>query len=295
MSLRALALDWSLDGPVGVAFLVLVVALGALYLGSAAEGRRRDRRGRRWPRSRSACFLAGLAVLVLDLYSGIGSQADRWLSVHMVEHMVMWVVVAPLLAAGAPVRLALYSLLRAGRNRLGRALRSRAVAAVTGPVGSVTLFCAVLLVTHVPAVYGLALRDDYVHEAEHALYLLTAVLVWAPLIGADPLPHRPGPRGQVACMVACMVPMGLIALWLGTASHPVYEHYVQAVGSAALRDQRLAATIMWVGCVLAFAVPALRRLWVPRRGPVQPLRSHRAAEDPLTQAVLSLQVRHRLD
>ncbi len=116
MSLRALAFDWSLDGPVGAAFLVLLIAAGALYLGSAAEGRRRDRRGRRWPRRRSACFLAGLAILVLDLYSGIGSQADTWLSVHMVEHMVMWVVVAPLLAAGAPVRLALYSLPRAGRE-----------------------------------------------------------------------------------------------------------------------------------------------------------------------------------
>jgi hypothetical protein len=32
MGLRALALDWSLDGPVGVTFLVLVVALAVLYL-----------------------------------------------------------------------------------------------------------------------------------------------------------------------------------------------------------------------------------------------------------------------
>ena len=276
MNLRALALDWSLDGPVGAAFVALVVAVGVLYLGAAARGRRLDRRGRRWPWRRTACFLGGLAVLVIDLYSGIGTGADTRLSVHMLEHMVMWVIVAPLLVAGAPVRLALYALPRAGRRRLGRYLRSRPVAAVTSPFGSVALFCAVLLVTHLPAVYGLALSNDYVHEAEHALYLVTAVLVWAPLLGVDPLPHRPGSGGQFACMVACMVPMGIVALWLGVAASPVYGHYVQSLGPAALHDQREAATVMWVGCLAAFAVPALRLIPIPQRAG-SPKISHRVA------------------
>lgn len=133
MSLPALALDWSLDGPVGAMFLVVVLAVAMLYLFAAARGRRRDRRGRPWPASRTACFLGGLTVLVVDLYSGIGTGADLWLSVHMLEHMTMWLIVAPMLAAGAPVRLAFYALSRAGRLRLSRCLRSRLVSAVTGP------------------------------------------------------------------------------------------------------------------------------------------------------------------
>ena len=32
MSLRAFALDWSVDGPVGAAFLAAVVAVGAVYV-----------------------------------------------------------------------------------------------------------------------------------------------------------------------------------------------------------------------------------------------------------------------
>jgi len=276
VSPRALALDWSLDGSVGAAFLVIVLATGALYLEAAAHGQRRDRRGRRWPRTRTACFLAGLTALALDLYSGIGTEADTRLSVHMLEHTVMWVLVAPLLAAGAPVRLAFYSLPRSGRRRLARCLHSGAVRAVTGPVGSVSLFAAVVLVTHLPAVYGLALSNDSVHEAEHGLYLLTALLVWAPLLGVDPLPHRPGPRGQLACMTACMAPMIAVAFWLGTASAPVYGHYLQTTGPAALHDQRIAAAIMLVGCVPAFAVPALGRLRIPQRRRVQRVRSHRA-------------------
>jgi putative membrane protein len=264
MSLRTLALDWSLDGPVGAAFLVLVAAVAGLYLAAAAYGSRRDRRGRAWPRRRSACFIAGLALLVIDLYSGIGTQADVRLSTHMIEHMVMWVVVAPLLAAGAPVRLALFALSRPGRRVLARVLHSRAVDWVTRPVGSVALFAGVLLITHIPAVYGLTLRNTYLHETEHGLYLLSAVIMWAPLLGVDPLPHRPGPRVQAACMVGCMVPMALISLWLAGAGAPVYGHYLDALGPGALHDQRVAAAIMWVAGLPAFGVPALIRWAVPQ-------------------------------
>jgi hypothetical protein len=94
MSLRALALDWSLDGSAGIAFLVLCVAAGGVYASAAAIGSRRDRRHRRWPRRRTACFCAGLALLAVDLYSGIGTQTDVRLSAHMLEHMIMWLLVA---------------------------------------------------------------------------------------------------------------------------------------------------------------------------------------------------------
>ena len=276
MSLRALALDWSLDGPIGLALLVAVLGVAVLYLLAAAEGRRRDRRRRTWPANRTACFLGGLAVLLVDLYSGIGTRADERLSVHMLEHMVMWLVVAPLLAGGAPVRLALYALPRRGRRRLGRFLRSQPVSVVTGPVGSVSLFSAVLLVAHLPAVYGLALSNAYVHEIEHGLFLLSSVLVWAPVLGVDPLPHRPTVGGQLACMVACMVPMAAVAAWLASAPSPVYGHYAGLLGPSALHDQRAAALIMFVGGLPAFAVPALMRLRAPRRLAAARVRAERA-------------------
>lgn len=130
-------------------------------------------------------------MLVVDLFSGIGTEANLRPSVHMVKHMTMWLVVASLLAGGAPRRLAFYSPPRAGPRRLSRWLRSRLVSVVTGPVGSVSLFSAVLLLAYLPAVYGLALNNECVHEIEHGLFLLTSLLVWAPMIGVDPLPHRP--------------------------------------------------------------------------------------------------------
>ena len=271
--------EWELDGTIGLVFSLLTVATGIVYLAAAEVGRRRDRRSRQWPAGRSACFLGGLAMLLVALDSGIGAGADEHLSLHMVEHMLIWLVVAPLLVAGAPVRLALFASGTAGRRRLAGALHSAGVRTVTGPVGSTALFSVVVVVSHIPAVYDLALESDLVHVAEHAVYLLTAVLVWAPLIAADPLPHRIGAAGRCWCVVACMVPMAAISVWLLAAGTPVYGPYGAALGaSAALGDQRLAALIM-----LAAAVPALGLALAGRRageaaegGVLHPVRRHPA-------------------
>ena len=271
MSLRTLALDWSVEP----ALLLDVAAVGGAYLAAVAYGQRHDRRGRRWPVHRTALFIVGLLVAVVDLCSGIGTEADTHLSVHMVEHMVIWVLVAPLLAAGAPIRLAFFALPRTGRRVLSGWLRSRPLAALTRPVGSVSLFSAVILLTHVPVVYGFTLSNAFAHEAEHLLYLVSAFLLWAPLLGVDPLPHRPGARVGWACLAVCMLPMLLISVWLAGAHEPVYGHYLRTLGSAALPDQRAAATVMSVGGLVAFAVPVLAGLGPSALRP-QRLRSQRA-------------------
>jgi cytochrome c oxidase assembly factor CtaG len=272
VSLRALALDWTIDAS-AAALLIQLAAVATLYLAAVARGNH-CRRGRRWPRGRTLCFLAGLAIAAIDLCSGIGAEADSKLSAHMLEHMILWTVVAPLLACGAPVRLAFHALPRSGRRALARALHSRAVTALTSPAGSVSLFSAVIVLTHLPAVYGLTLTSEFLHEAEHVIYLLTSLLVWAPLIGADPLPHRPGARGQVICMAACMLPMTLVALWLASAPHPLYGDYLPRPVATALHDQRLAAAIMLAAGIPAFAIPALPRApGLRHRQPVRPQRA----------------------
>jgi cytochrome c oxidase assembly factor CtaG len=261
MSPHAFATEWGTDGPIGLAFTLLAVASGVVYLLAAEVGRRRDRRRRRWPLRRSACFIGGLAVLVVDLDSGIGSLADDHLAAHMIEHMVVWLIVAPLLAAGGPVRLALFACGRDGRRRLARWLHSRPVTVLTSPAGSVAFFSVVLLGTHLPAVYGLTLKDEWVHVCEHALYLFSSVLIWAPLLGVDPLPGRVTAHARGLCVAACMIPMAIVGVWLLAAGAPVYAHYRDALGpSGAVQDQHTAGLIMLLAGVPAFGVVPLARL-----------------------------------
>jgi cytochrome c oxidase assembly factor CtaG len=257
---RGFLTEWDLDGTVGLIFSLVTVAIGIAYVIAAEIGRRRDRRSRRWPLQRTGCFIAGLVVLLVALDSGIGGGADEYLSAHMVEHMLIWLLAAPLLVAAAPVRLAFFALGRRGRRRLGRVLRSRAVVALTGPALSGALFSAVIVISHLPLIYDVTLEVPLVHVLEHAVYLLTSALVWAPLIGADPIPHHLNASRRIACVTVCMIPMAAISFWLLLSPTPLYGPYQLALGPmAALSDQRLAGLIMLAASAPALAIALVAR------------------------------------
>jgi cytochrome c oxidase assembly factor CtaG len=118
----------------------------------------------------------------------------------------------------------------------------------------------VIVISHLPLIYDVTLEVPLVHVLEHAVYLLTAILVWAPLIGADPIPHRLGAGGRVVCVALCMVPMAAVSLWLLLSPTALYEPYRLALGApAALGDQRLAGLIMLAASTPALAIALVAR------------------------------------
>jgi cytochrome c oxidase assembly factor CtaG len=228
--------------------LALPAAAALAYaLGLTRAGDRLDGRALAWA--------AGVLALAVALSPPLDAWADARLSAHMVQHLLIAMVAAPLLAAGAPIRLALRALRRPGRRRLATALHSPTARWLARPAVGWAVFTATMLGTHLTGLYGLALRHPAVHACEHLAYLAAGVAYWAPLVGADPLPARPGSTGRVAWLLASMPPMGLLGAWLLTG--PL--RYAEYAGPGALADQRVAASVMWAGgsLLLAFATVVL--------------------------------------
>lgn len=253
-TLDAIGDGWRVDPLLAAA----LAAAAALYL----AGVRRRRRS--WPVARTASFLAGLVVLWVALASGADTFADRLLSAHMVQHMLIALIAPPLLIAGAPVTVALGALSPGPRRSLARALGSRVVHRLTWPPLALALFAVALVATHIPTFYDLALRSPAVHVAEHALYLVTALVFWAPLVGSEPLTHRPSPMARVLYLLLAMPPMALVGVVLLTADHAVYPPYAdaaRALGGSVVADQQLAGTIMWVGGKLVLVAAVLTIGW----------------------------------
>jgi cytochrome c oxidase assembly factor CtaG len=203
--------------------------------------------GPRWPAWRTACFGAGLVLLAWALCSGLHTWGERRLSVHMVQHLVLALVVAPLLVAGAPDRLALRTLHGPARRRLAHVLYSAPMRALLHPATAVVVFAGTLLATHLTGFYELTLRSAPAHDGEHAALLWTAIVLFASL-------QRTGAIGRLATLTAATIPMGVIGAWLAWAPGLRYPSY-RAPG--ALDDQALAAAIMWAGASLPFALGAV--------------------------------------
>jgi len=199
---------------------ILVVTSAAVYgLGV--------RRVASWSAARTVSFMAGVVTLAVALLAPLESS----LSAHMAHHLLLGLVAPLLLAAGAPVRLALAASRRRRWVRLLHALPLR-------PAVGWVAFTAVMLGTHLTGWYELALQNPLVHALEHLAYLFAGLAFWVPLVGADPLPHPPSAAARLAWLLAAMPPMGLVGAHLltGTVAYPSYPD---------LADQRSAAGLMW--------------------------------------------------
>lgn len=198
------------------------------------------RRTRGWPRGRSWCAgLGGAALFVATsgppaVYEGSGF----W--VHMVQHLLVTLVAAPLLAFSAPAALVLRAGSPRSRDALLRVVHARPVRALTHPVVSWAAFGLVMWLTHYSALYDAALHDELLHSLEHGLYLGAALLFWAPVAGLDPT-RRVARPVRVAYLLAAIPVQSFLGLAIYSADAPLYDHY------SSLDDQRNAGAVMWIG------------------------------------------------
>ncbi|HEX2056902.1 MAG TPA: cytochrome c oxidase assembly protein [Actinomycetota bacterium] len=202
-----------------------------------------------WPRGRSWCAAAGLAVVLVAASGPPAVYEGSLFWVHMVQHLLLTLVAAPLLAFSSPVVLALRAATPRRRARLVRLVHARRVRALMHPLVGWTVFGAVMWGTHFSGLYDAALEDDLVHGLEHALYLGAALLFWAPVAGAAPA-ARPARPARVAYLLAAIPVQSFLGLAVYSAHAPLYDHYATLTrtwGPKAADDQKLAGAVMWIG------------------------------------------------
>jgi putative copper resistance protein D len=221
---------------------VVAAAGAAAYL----IGARRVARG--WPMRYTLSFLAGIGCVLVAVQSGVDAYDDQLLSDHMVQHLILLELAPLLLLCGRPGLLLLRASPPPRRPRLARGLMK--LRPLTHPLSCLAIFYMIVLGLHVPAFFDATLREPLLHDLEHLLFLAAGLLMWWPLIDADPLPHaRLDGLGRLIYVIAAMVPMTLIGAYLNRATHLVYTGYAlpaHSLGISAITDQQQAGAIMWV-------------------------------------------------
>ncbi len=120
---------------------------------------------------RAPYFLAGVALLLLDLVSPIDSLADRYLfSAHIVQHFLLALVIPPLLLLGTP------SFELGALSKVERAIGQPPISWLLG-VGT-------MLAWHIPALFNAALASDGLHVFQHLSFLITGTIFWWPILRA---------------------------------------------------------------------------------------------------------------
>jgi putative membrane protein len=218
------------------------------------------------PRFRFLCWHLGLLTLLIALASPIATYDTTLFSVHMVQHLLLTLVAAPLLAVGAPITLLLrVSSSETRRRYILPVLHSRPLRLISHPVVTWILFAAVMWGSHFSPLFDASLDNELIHTFEHALYLGTGLLFWWPVVGADPSPWRLPHPARIGYLFLGMPQSSFLGLAIFSAPAVLYPHYATLIrnwGPTALADQQLAGGIMWVvgdagflvGLILAVAV-----------------------------------------
>jgi cytochrome c oxidase assembly factor CtaG len=260
-SLIGLLLTWQIEPHV---VLPIVGAWWAYWWAARRVNREHPRNP--VPRWRAWCWYLGLLTLLVALESPIGAYDTTLFSDHMVQHLLLIVVAAPLLALGAPITLLLrVSSAHARQRVILPILRSWPLRLLAHPIVAWVLFAGIMYATHFSPLFDASLHDELLHAFEHALYLGSALLFWWPVVGADPAPWRLPHPVRVIYLFLGMPWTSFLGLAIFTAPVPLYEHYASIVrdwGPSPLADQQIAGGLMWAGGSAAFLIALLLAVWV---------------------------------
>ena len=249
---------------VGLAFAAMIYGLGILRLPLRPAVQRVVHRGN---------LVSGwvcLAVLAVALSPPFDAVADAVLWAHMIQHLLIGLV-APLLWCGArPVLVFTSALDRPARRSLNRVtaepLRSWRHVRMSRHLGvaAMVFHIAIWWGWHLPPMFDLALRNQWVHATEHICLFVAGVALF------DVCLHvRWQDRGGLAFfyLFGAAVGTGMIGALLTIVLNPVYAITTQSAhrwGLSRLSDQELGGVIMWVvgGAIYLVVASALGVRWL---------------------------------
>ncbi|HVB52305.1 MAG TPA: cytochrome c oxidase assembly protein [Acidimicrobiales bacterium] len=239
--------------------LALLLLFGASYL--YARG---VMRVPTWPRVRSVSFAAGIIVTFLATQSIIGVYDMVYFSDHMIQHLLLIMVAAPLFALSAPLDLA-YD---AGHATLRRWLDSKFMARLTHPLSAFIIYFLFIPITHLTGLFNLMMQQEWFHHLEQIGFLVVGYLFFRAAFGLERgVKLHPGLR---LVFVMAAVPVDTFTgLVLSMSSTIPYNNYLamSPVGStraSVLLNLHLGGGYMWIGgdALMLLACIPISIMWV---------------------------------
>ncbi|MCC5880175.1 MAG: cytochrome c oxidase assembly protein [Idiomarina sp.] len=172
-----------------------------------------------------------LMVTLFTVVGPIDRLAEVSAAMHMAQHMLIIVLIAPLVALSKPLPQLMVATGKRGKPLWGSLFK----------ITQYPMFCAylhgvVIWVWHIPLFYMLAVENSWVHAFAHFCFLLSGVWFWWACLYAA---SRKVPFALLALLLTLMH-TGFLGALLTFANAPLYSE------ARHLQDQQLAGLLMWV-------------------------------------------------
>jgi PQQ-dependent catabolism-associated beta-propeller protein len=245
-------------------FLIgLLLGVGACYAYGLARVLSSSRSGRAALLKQACLFAAGWLVMAGSLLTPLHEMGGRSFTAHMIEHELLMLIAAPLMAWSKPLGVFMWALSPAARHRLAGVSRQGWFAgswsALSAPLPASLLQGAAMWLWHAPKLFNAALVSEGWHAAQHLSFVFSALLFWWSLNVAA---ARGRPGIAAFWLFFTSIHSGFLGALMTFAQSPWYPHYVElglsgVGGLTPLEDQQLAGVVMWIPGGMFHAVVAL--------------------------------------
>jgi len=212
---------------------------------------------------RAGSFLLGLFLIWVAVASPLADLDHEFLTVHMIQHLLLMTFAAPLILLGEPMML-LWTGLRARPE--GDPVRPRLefTRENVPQRGARIIFCwlaatAALVVWHIPAAFALGMRSHAWHLFEQASFFTTGLLFWWPVVQPWPSARKLTDWSIILYLFLATLPCDILSGFLvfsERVAYPVYLSTSDKSSLTVLADQQCAGALMWTCVTIVYLVAA---------------------------------------
>ena len=149
-----------------------------------------------WPVGKTVAFIGALITTGVAIFSFVGVYDGELFWDHMVQHILLIMVAAPLFAIASPLDLAWRATSGTAHMVVTEVLRSKVAKFLGHPAVAFVLYAVLIPITHLTVWYNYTLTHESVHNAEHLAFLVVGYLFWRQIFGSDPNCYRLHPALQ---------------------------------------------------------------------------------------------------
>jgi putative membrane protein len=212
---------------------------------------------------RLAVFMTGLLAVWIAAGSPLATLDHHSLTIHMMKHLLLMTVAAPLILAGAPafpLVCGLPKLFIKSHPPLGsrparwleRCLRAPVLCWLAGTVA--------VIGWHLPGAFQLGMHSQGIHLLEDVSFLVAGLMFWWPIVQSS-LNATSSPRWSMALyLFLATLPCDILSAFLVFSNRLIYPFYLstpQLFSLIPLEDQECAGALMWVWVTFAYLIPAV--------------------------------------
>lgn len=228
--------------------VALIVAAVALYLWGVRRNNALHPR-HPWSAGKTAAWIGANVTTAVAVCSFVGVYDRELFWDHMVQHLLLIMVAAPLYAVASPLELTWRATTGTAHMVVTEALRSHVARFLGHPAVAFVLYAIVIPISHLTVWYNYTLTQESVHNLEHLVFLLVGYMFWRQIFGSDPNCDRMHPALQFFYLFLAVPIDTFTGLSLAGATKEMFPAYLsthRTWGLSYVTDLHVGGDIMWV-------------------------------------------------